>query len=346
MVMAPAKPSDLERAAERSDRDFVQLAEPLRRELKVHCYRMLGSLHEAEDAVQETYLRAWRSFASFDGRGSFRAWLYRIATNVCLDALSGRGHERRFLPDQRAPATSEMPDGRPASDVEWLEPYPDADLEGIADDAPNPEARYTSRQAVQLAFVAVIQQLPPRQRAVLLLRDVLGWSAAEVATLLGGSTASVNSVLQRSRETMARHHAASRPPADAPTDPGQKKLLERYVQAWEVLELEDFVSLLKEDATYTMPPLPQWYAGRAAIRGFFAYSFKLYGGFRLLPTAANRQPAFAAYSRRGTDGPWSAHSLHVLELEPDGISRLTLFAKPTGPALFAAFGLPLTIAQS
>jgi len=346
MAMAPAKPSDLERAAERSDRDFVQLAEPLRRELKVHCYRMLGSLHEAEDAVQETYLRAWRSFASFDGRGSFRAWLYRIATNVCLDALSGRGHERRFLPDQRAPATSEMPDGRPASDVEWLEPYPDADLEGIADDAPNPEARYTSRQAVQLAFVAVIQQLPPRQRAVLLLRDVLGWSAAEVATLLGGSTASVNSVLQRSRETLARHHAAGRPPADAPTDPGQKKLLERYVQAWEVLELEDFVSLLKEDATYTMPPLPQWYAGRAAIRGFFAYSFKLYGGFRLLPTAANRQPAFAAYSRRGTDGPWSAHSLHVLELEPDGISSLTLFAKPTGPALFAAFGLPLTIAQS
>ena len=241
MAMAPAKPS--ERAAERSDRDFVQLAEPLRRELKVHCYRMLGSLHEAEDAVQEAYLRAWRSFASFDGRGSFRAWLYRIATNVCLDALSGRGHERRFLPDQRAPATSEMPDGRPASDVEWLEPYPDADLEGIADDAPNPEARYTSRQAVQLAFVAVIQQLPPRQRAVLLLRDVLGWSAAEVATLLGGSTASVNSVLQRSRETLARQHAAGRPPADAPTDPGQKKLLERYVQAWEALELEDFVAL-------------------------------------------------------------------------------------------------------
>src|ERR1700704_2897414 len=145
--MAATEPSHEEPAGDRSNRAFEQLAASYRRELKVHCYRMLGSLHEAEDAVQEAYLRAWRSFASFDGRGSFRAWLYRIATNVCLDALSGRGHERRFLPDQRAPATSEMPDGRPASDVEWLEPYPDADLEGIADDAPNPEARYTSRQA-------------------------------------------------------------------------------------------------------------------------------------------------------------------------------------------------------
>src|SRR6266478_6867521 len=346
MAMTAAEPSRQAQASEHSNRAFEQLAEPFRRELKVHCYRMLGSLHEAEDAVQETYLRAWRRLESFDGRGSFRAWLYRIATNACLDALASRKHAHRLLPDQRAPATAEMPDGTPATDVAWLEPYPDSDLEGIADDAPNPEAQYTSRQAVQLAFVAVIQQLPPRQRAVLLLCDVLGWSAAEAATLLGGSTASVNSALQRSRETLARHHAAGRPPVDAPTDPGQKKLLERYVQAWEVLELEDFVSLLKEDATYTMPPLPQWYAGRAAIRGFFAYSFKLYGGFRMLPTAANRQPAFAAYSRSGTEGPWSAHSLHVLELEPDGISRLTLFAKPTGPALFAAFGLPLTIAQS
>src|SRR5258708_11166972 len=253
MAMAPAKPSDLERSAERSDRDFVQLAEPLRRELKVHCYRMLGSLHEAEDAVQETYLRAWRSFASVDGRGSFRTWIYRIATNVCLDALSGRGHERRFLPDQRAPATSEMPDGRPASDVEWLEPYPDADLEGIADDAPNPEARYASREAVQLAFVAAIQQLPPRQRAVLLLCDVLGWSAAEVATLLGGSTASINSALQRARETLAKRYPDGRPPVALRPDPAQEKLLGRYIQAWEELDLDSFVALLKADAIYTMP---------------------------------------------------------------------------------------------
>src|SRR5262249_6446963 len=155
---------------------FERLAEPFRRELKVHCYRMLGSLHEAEDAVQDTYLRAWRSFNSFDGRGSFRAWLYRIATNVSLDALASRKHVQRILPDQRAPATVDMPDGVPATDVSWLEPFPDSNLEGIADDAPGPEARYASRQSVQLAFVAVIQQLPPRQRAVLLLCDVLGWS--------------------------------------------------------------------------------------------------------------------------------------------------------------------------
>src|SRR5262249_46395523 len=145
-------------------------------------------------------------FASFDGRGSFRAWLYRIATNVCLDALASRKHSQRILPNQHAPATAELPDGTPATDVAWLEPYPDTDLEGIADDAPNPEARYTSREAVQLAFVAVIQQLPPRQRAALLLRDVLGWSAAETATLLGGSTSTVNSALQRARETLSKRY--------------------------------------------------------------------------------------------------------------------------------------------
>jgi RNA polymerase sigma-70 factor (ECF subfamily) len=346
IAMATAKPSGRKLAAERADRTFEQLAEPFRRELKVHCYRMLGSLHEAEDSVQETYLRAWRSFSSFDGRGSFRAWLYRIATNACLDALAQRKQERRFLPDQRAPATSEMPNGRPAPDVEWLEPYPSAELDGIADDAPNPEARYTARQAVQLAFVAVIQQLPPRQRAVLLLCDVLGWSAAEAATLLSGSTASVNSALQRAREALARSHAdggASLVPAD---DPARKKLLGRYVQAWESLDLEGFVSLLKEDATYTMPPLPQWYAGREAISTFFAFAFKLYDGFRLLPTAANGQPAFAAYSRSGTVSAWTAHSLQVLELAPAGIARLTFFAKPTGPSLFDAFGLPLTLTDA
>ena len=346
IAMTTAGPSRQEQASERSERAFEQLAEPFRRELKVHCYRMLGSLHEAEDAVQETYLRAWRSFGSFDGRGSFRAWLYRIATNACLDALANRKHARRLLPDQRAPATAEMPDGTPATDVAWLEPYPDSDLEGIADDAPNPEARYTSRQAVQLAFVAVIQQLPPRQRAVLLLCDVLGWSAAEAATLLGGSTASVNSALQRARETLAKRYPDGRPPAALPPDRAQQELLGRYLQAWEGLDLDSFVSLLKEDAIYTMPPLPQWYAGRDAIRTFFGWAWTLYGGFRLVPTAANRQPAFAAYSRTGADGPWAAHSVHVLSIEQDTISELTLFAKPAGPRLFHDFGLPLVLSDA
>ena len=187
-----AKPSGQGQTSERSKETFERLAEPLRREIKLHCYRMLGSLHDAEDLVQETYLRAWRSFEGFEG-GSFRAWLYRIATNACLNALASRKHAQRFLPDQRAPASTQMPDGSPATDVAWLEPYPDSNLEGIADEAPDPEARYTSREAVQLAFVAAIQELPPRQRAALLLCDVLGWAAAEAATLLGGSAASINS---------------------------------------------------------------------------------------------------------------------------------------------------------
>src|SRR5262245_10937055 len=204
-----------------------------------------------------------------------------------------------MLPEQRAPATTEMPDGIPATDVAWLEPYPDSNLEGIADDAPSPEARYTSRQAVQLAFVAVIQQLPPPQRAVLLLCDVLGWSAAETSTLLGGSVASVNSALQRSRETLAKRYPDQGTTALAP-NAAQQKLLGRYLRAWEKLDLDGFVSLLKEDATYTMPPLPQWYAGRGAIRTFFEWAWKLYGGFLMVPTAANRQAAFATYSRTGT----------------------------------------------
>jgi RNA polymerase sigma-70 factor, ECF subfamily len=343
MPMSAPERSRREPAQEHSKRDFERLAEPFRRELKLHCYRMLGSLHEAEDAVQESYLRAWRSFGSFDGRGPFRAWLYRIATNACLDVLASRKNARRFLPDQRAPATTEMPDGRPAADVPWLEPYPDSNLDGVADDAANPEVRHTSREATQLAFVAVIQQLPPRQRAVLLLCDVLGWSAAEAATLLGGSTASVNSALQRSRDTLAKRYPNGRPAAAPPPDRAQQELLARYLKAWERLDLDGFVSLLKEDATYTMPPLPQWYAGREAIRTFFGWAWKLYGGFRLVPARANRQPAFAAYSRTAADAPWSAHSIQVLSVEEDRIATLTLFAKPDGPRLFHEFGLPLIL---
>src|SRR6266446_9407204 len=291
--MAATAASRQEPAGDRSNRAFEQLAEPLRRELRVHCYRMLGSLHEAEDAVQEAYLRAWRSFKSFDGSGPFRAWLYRIATNACLDTLASRKHAKRLLPDQRAPATAEMPDGTPATDVAWLEPYPDSELEGIADDAPNTEARYTSRQAVQLAFIATIQHLPPRQRAVLLLCDVLGWAATEAATLLGGSTASVNSALQRARETLGKRNTGDQPFKASPVNATQKELLGRYLQAWEALNVAAFAALLKEDATYVMPPTPEWYAGREAIRAFFDWALKRYEGFRLVPTGANRQPAFA-----------------------------------------------------
>jgi RNA polymerase sigma-70 factor (ECF subfamily) len=344
LAMTAAEPSRESQSRERSNQAFERLAEPLRREIKLHCYRMLGSLHDAEDLVQETFLRGWRGFENFDGE-NFRAWLYRIATNACLNAIESRKLAQRMLPDQQFPAATLMPNGTPATEVPWLEPYPDSHLEGIADEAPTPEARYTAREAVKLAFVAAIQGLPPRQRAVLLLCDVLGWAASEVATLLGGSTASINSALQRARETLSKRYPGGQPEVAPKPDAAQQELLGRYMKAWEGLDLDNFVALLKEDATYTMPPLPQWYFGREPIRSFFAFAFKTYDGFRMVPTAANGEPAFAAYSRQDAHAPWTAHSIHVLTLERAEISRLTLFYKPDGPRLFDAFGLPLELAD-
>ncbi|MBV9564468.1 MAG: sigma-70 family RNA polymerase sigma factor [Bradyrhizobium sp.] len=320
---------------------FETLAEPFRRELKLHCYRMLGSLHEAEDLVQDTYLRAWRAFDGFEGRGTFRGWLYRIATNVCLDAIESRKLVRRMLPDDTGPAATRvrMPDGPPSTEVAWLEPYPDSEIEAIADEAPNPEARYSAREAVQLAFVAAIQQLPARQRAALLLCDVLGWAANEAATLLGGSTASINSALQRSRETLAKRYPEGRPPAAPRPSARQQKLLDRYLKAWESRDIDGFVALLKEDAHFTMPPWPMWYAGCADVGAFIALAWQHRGDLRLTPTMANGQPAFAIYER-GADGRFTAHALQVLECDDDMVSTITMFLPPAGPELFEAFGLP------
>jgi RNA polymerase sigma-70 factor, ECF subfamily len=341
--MTASEPSRREQVPDRPDQAFERLAEPFRCEIKLHCYRMMGSLHEAEDLVQETWLRAWRSFDSFEAErpGSFRAWLYRIATNACLNAIDSRKHAQRLLPDQLGPATVRMPEGVPATEVAWLEPYPDSDLEGIADDAPNPQARYASREAVRIAFVAAIQALPPRQRAALMLCDVLGWASVEAATLLGGTTASINSALQRARETLARRYPDGRPLEVSRPDDAQQKLLGRYLRAWEEHDLDGFVALLKEDATFTMPPWLQWYAGREAIRSFFATAWQRCGGLRLAPTAANGQPAFAVYERSGA--AWTAHSIHVLTFEDGAISALTAFVPPTGPSLFKPFGLPLVL---
>ncbi len=336
MAMTSGQHSDEEHASERSKQAFERFSEPHRREIKLHCYRMLGSLHEAEDLVQETYLRAWRSFDTFEG-GSFRAWLYRIATNACLNALASHKRAERLLPDQLGPASLTIPPGAPATDVAWLEPYPDSNLEGIINEASNPEARYSSREAVQLAFVSGIQQLPPRQRAALMLCDVLGWAAAETATLLGGSTASINSALQRARETLSKRFPDGRPQEAPRPNPAQQKLLSRYLQAWERHDLDGFVALLKEDATAIMPPWLQWYAGRAAIRSFFEAAWKTCGGLRLVPTAANGQPAFAVYQRSEADARWAAHSIQVLALEQDEISTMTLFVDTR---LFKEFGLP------
>jgi RNA polymerase sigma-70 factor (ECF subfamily) len=321
---------------------FERLAEPLRREIKVHCYRMMGSLHEADDLVQETYLRAWSSFDRFEPGGSFRAWLYRIATNACLNALESRKSAQRLLPDQLGPASSVLSLGAAATEVPWLEPYPDSDLAGVVDDAPGPEARYAASEAVQLAFVAVIQQLPPRQRAALLLCDVLGWAATEAAALLGGSTASINSALQRGREALARRYPEGRAAVSARRDRVHQELLDRYVKAWEGHDLDGFVALLKEDATLAMPPWPQWYIGRDDIRSLLATVWLTCSGLRMVPTAANHQPAFAVYESTA-NGSWTAHSIHVLELGQGMISALTLFVEPR---LFKAFELAPTLAEA
>ncbi|HET7131042.1 MAG TPA: sigma-70 family RNA polymerase sigma factor [Gammaproteobacteria bacterium] len=318
--------------ARRGDRAaFERLAEPFRRELQLHCYRMLGSLHDAEDLVQDTLLRAWRGLAEFEGRASFRNWLYRIATNACLNALASRKSARRVLPHALGPPAQTRP-GEPA-DIPWLEPYPDAELE-VGSPAPGPEARYEMREAVQLAFVAAIQYLAPRQRAVLLLRDVLGWSAAEAAQLLDVSVASVNSALQRARAALEARYAADSTPEP---DEARRALLDRYVETWESADLDGLVALLKHDAILTMPPHREWYAGRAAIRSFFGYAWNLYDGFRLLPTAANAQPAFGLYSRKPSSAAYHAHSLQVLTTRGAEIEILTNFRSPQS---FAAFGLP------
>ena len=332
-------------AATPPSEEFGRLAEPFRRELQVHCYRMLGSIHEAEDLVQETYLRAWRGFDSFKNveGGSFRAWLYRIATNACLNALAGSKDPQRFLPNQLGPATLQMPSS-PATDVAWLEPYPNAYLEGTGDEAATPEARYAAREAVQLAFVAAIQLLPARQRAVLLLCDVLGWAAAEAATLLESSTASINSALQRARETLAKHYPGGRPQATPLSNPAQQRLLGRYLDAWQRHNVNGFAALLKEDATVTMPPWREWFVGRDAIGSFFGAAWKTCNGLRLVPTGANGQPAFAVYElSSGRDARWAAHSIHVLSLDQETISTITMFVPPTGPNLFQSFELPLIL---
>jgi RNA polymerase sigma-70 factor (TIGR02960 family) len=323
---------------------FAALTEPVRRELHIHCYRMLGSLDDADDALQETMLRAWRQIDRFEPRAPFRAWLYRIATNVCLSALSRRDRRGEIalsvLEEARGDAWKE-------SEPVHLDPYPDRLLDKVLPSIRGPEATIEAEESIELAFVAAVQMLPPRQRATLLLRDVIGYTSAEVASMLETSVAGVNSVLQRARASIEREQKAGQVARKhvRANDATEQALVRRLVDAWNSADIAAIVSLLTEDALLAMPPQPERYVGRDLIRTFLATVPA--GGrldrIRLVPTHANCQPAVAGYVRSDDSGPFQAEGILVLAFEGDAIASLTRFA---GPDLCARFGLPLTLDDS
>jgi RNA polymerase sigma-70 factor (ECF subfamily) len=320
----------------RSDPTFRELTDPYRRELQLHIYRIVGSTQDAEDLLQETLLSAWRGLEKFEGRASVRAWLYRIATNRSLDAL--RASQRRSE-DQQMP---QMPEPTRWSEPVWLEPYPDVLLEGIPDDAPGPEARYETKEAIALAFMVGLQHLPPQQRAVLVLRDVLGYRAAEVAEMLETSEASVNSLLRRARAAFeSRLPATGRERAPLPNSKPERDIVGRFAETVETGDIDGMVALLTDDAWLTMPPLPHAYQGRNAISAFLRGAEERRGApMRLVPTRANTQPAFGCYLAVPETGVARAYSLLVLTLEGDDIAAITWFADNS---VFPQFGLPRTL---
>jgi RNA polymerase sigma-70 factor, ECF subfamily len=311
---------------------FRRLIEPYRGELHAHCYRMLGSLHDAEDALQETLLRAWRALPRFGGPRLVRPWLYRIATNVCLDTLARR--PKRLLPvEHGSPASPDDDPGAPPTESIWLEPYPDREV-GLEDGYATPEARYEQREAVELAFIAALQHLPASQRAVLILRDVLGFSAREVAETLETTTASVNGALQRARKTVAERIPARSQQATL-RSLGAKQMREivaNYIDAWERGDVDALVAMLAEDATFAMPPYPAWWRGREVIAAFAAKPVHRY-----LPTQANGQAANGAYRWDPQKGRYVAEALEVLTLEGTRVKAMTAFMSPE---VFPHFGLP------
>jgi len=316
--------------------DFARLTDPFRAELLAHCYRMLGSVHDAEDQVQETLIRAWRSYDDFEGRASLRTWLYRIATNACLRALENRS--RRPLPSGLgAPGGSPDEPLAGGPEVPWLEPIPDARTQsGLAD----PASVVASRTSLRLALIAALQYLPARQRAVLILRDVLQWRAAEVADLLGTTTTAVNGLLIRARVRIEQAGLAQdeiREPAAA----GQRALLDQYVAAFENADAVALSQLLTRDAVFEMPPLLTWFTGRDQITQFLGARVldRGPGDFKLLPVAANGQPGFAGYLR-GRDGLHHAHAVQVLTVRDGRVAHIVSFNQP---ALFEVFGLPQTL---
>jgi RNA polymerase sigma-70 factor, ECF subfamily len=316
--------------------EFTQLAERYRPELRAYCYRMLGSIDECEDLVQDTYLRAWQSYERFEGRSSIRLWLYKIATNTYLNTLQAR--RRRPLPSGlSAPADSAAVTLAPAqTDIPWLQPAPDSLLYGATDD---PAVVVSHRSSVRLAFVAALQHLSPLQRAVLVLRDVLGWQAREVAEILETSTAAVNSALQRARTQLAQARPTSEELSE-PSEPELRDMLDRYMAAFEHADVDELAQLLRTDVELEMPPIPTWFIGRDAVREFLArVVLRTPDQWRLAYTRANGAPAFALYGR-APDGSFRASGLDVLSLIGGRIARIVAF---NDPALVAKFGLPETI---
>jgi RNA polymerase sigma-70 factor (TIGR02960 family) len=314
---------------------FRQLVDPYRREIQVHCYRILGSVQDAEDALQDTLLSAWNGLARFEGRASVRTWLYRVATSRCLDAL--RSESRR--PPMSTPMPGlDPPEPTRLGEVLWLEPYPDVLLEGLADVAPGPEARYESREAISLAFVKALQTLPPRQRAILILRDVLNFSAKEVAHILDTSEESVTSALKRARAALRRQsEAAEHEPLPIPGSAAEHDLVERFTRAFEAADVAGLVALLTDDIWLAMPPLPLEYQGREATARFLlATAFRPGWTCRLIATRANRQPAFGFYARAPQGGDFHAIGLLVLTLSGQRIRAITRFDN----SILSRFGLP------
>jgi RNA polymerase sigma-70 factor (TIGR02960 family) len=330
---------ELSRARAGDEEAFRALTEPYRRELQVHCYRILGSVQDAEDLVQETLLAAWRGLDRFEERASLRAWLYRIATNRCLNALRDSSRRPRVTGDLLASLPEPTRRGEPL----WLEPYPDALLEGVADTSAQPEARYEATEAVGLAFLTALQRLPPLQRAVLVLRDVLGFRAAEVADMLDTTEAAVKAALQRARGAVdERLPAGRREHAPLPSSAAERELVARFAAAFEAGDVGGVVALLTDDALGTMPPEPAEYQGRAALAAFLEDRFRWRGDrrMRLVPTRANGQPAFGCYYQDPQAPVAHAHGLVVLTLEGDRIAAITRFLDNS---VMPHFGLPRTL---
>jgi RNA polymerase sigma-70 factor (ECF subfamily) len=314
---------------------FGELVEPYRRELQLHCYRILGSVQDAEDMLQETLVAAWRGLDQLQERASLRAWLYRIATNKCLNALRGRRGGPRPVPRP----TATLPEPTRRGEPLWLEPYPDVLIDELADSTPGPEARYEARESISLAFAAALQHLPPRQRAALVLRDVLGFHAAEAASILECSLDAVNSSLKRARANIAGHLTPStRDQAPPPGSPRERAVVGRFTDAYERGDVSSIVALLTDDASLTMPPLPWEYEGRATV-GQFLEAVSCPGRFRLVATRANGQPAFGCYLRDRHAPIAHAHGLIVLTLAGDHIAAITRFLDNS---ILPRFGLPRT----